>query len=333
MRHLLPLRGTAKDAQNGQSFFVTLLCLKYTERNDHFMHFDSYGDYVFYDGAMGTMLQEYGLKPGQRPDILNLTKPEAVETVHRMYVDAGSQIICANTFGANAKALHGQGCTPGEIINAAIAIARRASRGTAKVALDIGPLGLLIEPMGDLDFDEAYDLFKEQAIAGENAGADFAAIETMSDITELKAAMLAITENTGLPVLATMTFDKTGRTFIGCRPEDFAETAQELGAAAAGINCSLEPSEMIGTVKRIAGATSLPLIIKPNAGLPDSHTGLYSVNPAEFADQMALLINSVREAEGSTGPNGSTPRRRMIIGGCCGTTPDYIRELRKKFDI
>ena len=330
---MLPLRGTAKDAQNGQSFFVTLLCLKYTERNDHFMHFDSYGDYVFYDGAMGTMLQEYGLKPGQRPDILNLTKPEAVETVHRMYVDAGSQIICANTFGANAKALHGHGITPGEIITAAIAIAKRASGGTVKVALDVGPLGLLLEPMGDLDFGEAYDLFKEQAIAGEKAGADFAAIETMSDITELKAAMLAITENTDLPILASMTFDKTGRTYIGCKPEEFAETAQKLGAAAAGINCSLEPSEMTDTVMRIASTTSLPLIIKPNAGLPDSQTSLYSVGPAEFADQMGNLINTVREAEDNSYPNGQAPRRRIIIGGCCGTTPDYIRELRKKFDI
>ena len=296
------------------------------------MHFDSYDDYVFFDGAIGTMLQKNGLKPGERPDIMNLTAPEVVESVHRMYVEAGSHIICSNTFGANAKALRGRGCAPGEIIAAAIAIAKRASGGSAKIALDIGPIGELLEPMGDLEFDTAYELFKEQAIAGEKAGADFAAIETMSDITELKAAIFAVIENTDLPVLASMTFDITGRTFIGCTPEDFAETAQQLGAVAAGINCSLEPSEMIDTVKRIAKTTNLPLIVKPNAGLPDSLTGLYSVGPAEFAGQMALLVKEVKDAENSNG-QGSGQRRRMIIGGCCGTTPDYISELRKTFDV
>ena len=279
------------------------------------MLFDSYGRYIFYDGAMGTMLQKSGLKPGERPDIMNMTAPDVVGSIHRMYVDAGSDIICANTFGANADALRGTGYSPGDVIGAAVAIAKSACGGSAKVALDIGPTGRLLEPMGDLEHDRAYEMFREQAVAGERAGADFAAVETMSDIAEMKAAILAVTENTGLPVLATMTFDKTGRTYLGCTPEEFAETAEQLGAAAAGINCSLEPAEMYAVAERISRATSLPLIIKPNAGLPDSVTGLYSIGPAEFAKQMA--------------PFAKIGAR--IIGGCCGTTPEYIRELREKF--
>ena len=168
------------------------------------MLFDTFGDYIFFDGAMGTMLQKSGLVPGQRPDIMNMTTPDAVERIHRLYVEAGSDIICTNTFGANALALRGTGYSPYEVISAAVAIAKRASGGTSLIALDIGPTGVLLEPMGELEFDKAYELFKEQMIAGEIAGADLVAIETMSDITELKAALLAAVENIGLPVMATM---------------------------------------------------------------------------------------------------------------------------------
>ena len=273
--------------------------------------------FVFYDGAMGTMLQKRGLKPGDRPDIMNITSPEAVEGVHRMYVEAGSDIICTNTFGANADSLSATGYSPAEVISAAVAIAKRASGGAAKVALDIGPTGQLLQPMGDLEAERAYELFREQAIAGELAGADFAAIETMSDLEEMKAAILAIKENTGLPILATMSFDKSGRTFMGCSPESFAEAAELLGAAAVGLNCSLEPSEMFETASRIVKATSLPLIVKPNAGLPDSVTGLYSLGTAEFAQQMLPFAEIGVK----------------IIGGCCGTTPEYIKELKKAFEI
>ena len=296
------------------------------------MNFDSYGDYIFCDGAMGTMLQKSGLKSGERSDIMNMISPKAVENVHRMYIDAGSNIIYTNTFGSNAHALAGTGYSPEDIITAALAIAQRASNGTAKVALDIGPIGVLLEPMGDLEFDRAYELFSEQAIAGEKAGADIAAIETMSDITELKAALLAVTENTGLAVMATMTFDNMGRTYIGATPEDFVEMAERLGAAAVGLNCSLEPSEMIGTAERIAKTTNLPLIIKPNAGLPDSITGTYSVTPSDFAGQMAQLAKIVEDLHCvETAQGGQTAPRKMILGGCCGTSPDYIRELRKVF--
>ena len=270
---------------------------------------------IFYDGAMGTMLQKSGLKLGERPDVLCITAPDSVEEVHRMYAEAGSDIIVTNTFGANSKALSGTGHTPEDVIFAAVGIAKRASAGAAKVALDIGPLGYLLEPLGDLKYETAYDLFMEQALAGEEAGADFAAIETMSDLAEMEAAILAVVENTELPVLATMTFDKTGYTYTGCSPESFAEAAVRLGASAIGLNCSLAPEEMVKTAERIASSTELPLIIKPNAGLPDSVTGLYSIGPEEFAKQMAAF----REIGA------------RIVGGCCGTTPDYIRELRKVF--
>jgi len=271
--------------------------------------------FVFYDGAMGTMLQKSGLKPGERPDLMNLTNPEAVENVHRRYVQAGSDIICTNTFGCNADALAETGHAPEKIIEAAVAIAKRAAGGAARVALDIGPTGQMLEPMGELESERAYEMFRQQAVAGEKAGADFCAIETMSDIGELVAAISAVTESTKLPVLATMTFDKTGRTFMGFTPEDFVKAAEACGASAIGINCSLEPVEMIETARRIAQATKLPLIVKPNAGLPDSETGDYDTGPADFAKQMRPYAEIGAK----------------LIGGCCGTSPEYITELRKTF--
>lgn len=311
------------------------------------MLFDSCGDYVFYDGAMGTMLQKSGSRPGERPDILNITAPHIVEDVHRSYVSAGSNIVCANTFGANAIALAGTGYSPEEIISAGVRIAKRACDGGAKVALDIGPTGQLLEPMGDLEFDRAIEIFAEQAIAGERAGADYAAIETMSDLTEIKAAIIAVVENTALPVLASMTFDKTGCTFLGFTPEEFAQAAQSLGAAAVGLNCSLEPAEMYETAERIAKTTNLPLIIKPNAGLPDSLTGQYSIDPEEFAKQMIWFKKLKARPEKteneklkmeSGGLRGAdnlqssvSDCRLLIVGGCCGTTPEYVRAIKRAF--
>jgi len=287
---------------------------------------------------MGTMLQNAGLKPGERPDIMNMTMPDTVENIHKMYIEAGSDIICTNTFGSNALNLERTGYSPEEVITAAVAIAKRAIAAAHTpslagapplmgappsvatpplVALDIGPTGRILEPMGELEPERAYELFKEMAVAGEKAGADFAAIETMSDIGELKAAMLAVKENTNLPILATMTFEKSGRTFMGCTAESFVEAAELIGAAAVGINCSLEPVQMLETAKLIAKLTTLPLIVKPNAGLPDRLGGEYHYHTGaeEFAAQML--------------PFAEIGAR--IIGGCCGTTPDYIRALREAF--
>jgi len=279
------------------------------------MSLDSFGKYIFYDGAMGTMLYKHGLKSGDKPDLMCITAPDAVESIHRMYVEAGSDIICTNTFGSNALNLKGTGHTPEEIISAAVTLAGRACDGKAKVSLDIGPTGQMLEPYGDLEYEDAYEIFKEMAVAGEKAGADFVTIETMSALDELKAAMSAVTENTKLPILTTMTFEKSGRTFMGISPEQFVETAEALGAIAVGLNCSLEPMEMLETAEHIAKATKLPLIVKPNAGLPDGAYGEYHTGAKEFANQMANFAKI----------------GARIVGGCCGTTPDYIRELRKAF--
>jgi len=283
---------------------------------DFSMLFDSFGEHIFYDGAMGTMLYKYGLKSGDKPDLMNITNPDAVKNVHRMYVEAGSDVICTNTFGSNALNLADTGYTPTEIVTAAVDIAKGACEGSnAKVSLDIGPTGHVLEPYGDLEPERAYELFKEMAVAGEQAGADFVSIETMSDPEEVRAAMTAVSENTKLPMFVTMTFEKSGYTFMGCTPEKFVEVAEELGAAAIGLNCSLEPMEMVETVGKLAKATKLPLIIKPNAGLPDTKSGNYNTGAEEFAAQMAEFKNLGVK----------------IVGGCCGTTPDYIRELRKVF--
>jgi len=299
------------------------------------MIFDSYGKYIFYDGAMGTMLQKFGLKPGEKPDLMNITAPEAVENIHKMYIEAGSDIICTNTFGSNALNLEGTGYTVEQIITAAVQCAKQAvaqsdiahctmkkrknipdNRNATKVALDIGSTGQLLEPVGDLEPEKVYEMFKEMAIAGEKAGADFVAIETMSDIEEVKAAMTAVKENTKLPMLVTMTFEKSGFTYMGCTPEIFAKTAEELGAAAIGFNCSLEPLQMIDIAKRLRALTTLPLIIKPNAGLPDAVSGEYKTGADEFAAQMLQYADIGVK----------------IIGGCCGTTPEYIKALRGAFN-
>lgn len=272
-------------------------------------------DFVFFDNANGWILLKRGLKPGQRPDIMNITAPETVEELQRKAAEAGSDILCTNTFGANAKALKGTGYTVDEIIKAAVAITKRAGQGRTLTALDIGPIGEFLKPFGTLTFDESYELYREQAIAGEKAGADLVVIETMSDLYELKAAMRAVKESTNLPIFVMMTFDKSGRTFTGCRPESFAVTAERLGAMAVGINCSLAPGEIFPIAEKLVKSTSLPVIIKPNAGLPNSVTGAYDIDPKEFARQMAPFA--------SLGVK--------VVGGCCGTSSDYIKELKNTF--
>ena len=268
---------------------------------------------MYLDGAMGTMLQEKGLQPGERPELLCLTHPDWICGIHRAYVDAGSQVIYANTFGANALKLAGTGHTVEEVIAAAVGVARSAAGDAALVALDMGPLGELLEPLGTLRFEDAYDLFAEMARAGEAAGADLVAIETMTDLYEARAALLAVKENTALPALVTMSFDETGRTFTGCTAEAMARTLEGLGADAVGVNCSLGPDRLLPVVQEVCRATRLPVIVKPNAGLPDPVDGHYSLSPEEFASAMREMVQL-----------GAT-----LLGGCCGTSPDYIRALRK----
>ncbi|MDR3318451.1 MAG: homocysteine S-methyltransferase family protein, partial [Clostridiales bacterium] len=259
---------------------------------------------VLLDGAMGTMLQRRGHKLGEFPETLNVTKPQAIIDIHAEYVRAGARVLYANTFGANGVKLAGSGYTAPELITAGVRLCREAAGENAFVALDIGPTGQLIDNFGTLKFEDAYNAFREAAIAGERAGCDLAVIETMTDLSELRAAVLAVKENTALPVVATMTFEGSGRTFTGVTPAAFAVTATGLSVDALGVNCSLGPRDLYGIVEELAEYTDLPLVVKANAGLPDMN-GVYSVSPADFARACARFL--------SMGVS--------VIGGCCGTTP------------
>ena len=273
--------------------------------------------YLFLDGAMGTMLQRSGLKLGERPEALSLTHPEMIAGIHRQYLESGSDVIYANTFGANAHKLAGTGLETGEVIRAAVRTAKESAEPFgALAALDLGPIGELLEPAGTLTFKEAYELFRKQAVAGAEAGADLAVVETMTDLSEVRAAVLAIRENTDLPVFVTMTFEENGRTFTGCSAAAMAETLTGLGVDALGVNCSLGPQELLPIVREIAARTDLPLIVKANAGLPDPRDNHYSVTAELFAEQMRPYASL-----------GVT-----ILGGCCGTDPEYIRLMRKTME-
>ena len=261
---------------------------------------------------MGTVLQQRGLPPGGKPDLLNITNPELLRSIYREYLEAGSQVINANTFGSNALKLASTGYSVDQVVSAAVAIAKEAAAGTAvKVSLDLGPLGELLEPMGSLTFERAYELFKEVAAAGERAGADLVSIETMTDLYETKAALLAVKENTNLPAFVTMSFEEDGRTFTGCTVASMARTLEGLGADAIGLNCSLGPDKLYPFLKELCANTRLPVIAKPNAGLPDPVDGHYDMGPDEFAAALLPCLET-----------GVT-----IFGGCCGTSPEYIRKL------
>ena len=266
------------------------------------------------DGAMGTMLQAAGMKLGERPETLSITEPQVVEGIHRRYVRAGSGIILANTFCANAHKLAGTGFSVEEVVTASVRVALRACEGTdARVALDIGPIGELLEPLGTLRFDEAYALFAQMIRAGVAAGAQAVFFETFADLSELRAGVLAAKESCDLPVFASMTFEASGRTFLGCRADAAAMTLSGLGVTAVGVNCSLGPREVAPILRSMRTATNLPLILKPNAGLPDPQTGAYHTDPQEFAADCRALLDC----------------GAVYIGGCCGTTPAFIAALRE----
>lgn len=264
---------------------------------------------------MGTELQARGLAPGERPELFGMEHPEVIEEVHRNYIAAGSRVIYSNTFGANGHKLAGTGRTVTEVIAANIATARRAVErsGTAgvRVALDIGPIGELVEPLGTLSFEAAYELFREMVIAGEEAGADLVIFETLTDLYEVKAAVLAAKEHTKLPIWVTMTFEQNGRTFLGAAVPSVAVTLDALGVSAFGVNCSLGPVELVPIVDELMEWTDLPIIVKPNAGLPDPRTGAYEMTAEDFGREMAVFAQ----------------RGALIMGGCCGTNPDFIRAL------
>ena len=273
---------------------------------------------ILLDGGMGTMLQAAGLKLGARPEELNITDPQLIEGIHAQYAAAGSRIINANTFGASAHKLAGSAYSLEEIIAAGIANCKRACAPYgALTALDVGPLGELLEPSGTLAFEDAVAEYARIVKAGEAAGADLIFFETYTDLYELKAALLAAKENTRLPILASMSFEAGGRTFTGCTVESFAATARGLGADAVGINCSLGPKEIFPMAKRLAEAVpgNFPVFVKPNAGLPRADGSGYDITPQLFALQMK-------------------PYRELHLfaaGGCCGTTPEFIKLLNGTF--
>ena len=265
---------------------------------------------ILLDGGMGTMLQAAGLPIGQLSELWTVARPEAVTAIHRRYVEAGSRVLYTNTFGANRFKAAGCGRSVKELVEGGVRCARAAAEGRdVKVALDIGPTGRLLEPLGDLGFEEACAVFREIVAAGAEAGADLIVIETMSDLNEMRAAVLAAKENSSLPVWATMTFEATGRTFLGVTVGAMALTLTGLGVDALGFNCSLGPKELLGLVRELREWTELPLILKPNAGLPDPATGAYHITPEEFAEELSRA-----PALGVS-----------ILGGCCGTTPEFIR--------
>ena len=268
-------------------------------------------DFLLFDGAMGTQLQARGLAAGELPELLCLTHPEVVTEVHAAYVAAGADVVTTNTFGANAAKL-GDATTVEEVFSAAVSCARAAH--PRYVAADLGPTGQLLAPMGPLAFDDAYELFARQVRAAVGAGADLFVVETMSDLAEAKAALLAVRENSDLPVLVTMTFEEDGRTFLGTTPEVAALTLSSLHADAVGINCSLGPAEVAPLVARMAQWASCPLMVQANAGLPHVEDGVtvYDIGPEHFAAEVAPMLEA-----------GVT-----ILGGCCGTTPEHIAAER-----
>lgn len=272
---------------------------------------------LFFDGGMGTLLQEAGLLPGELPEVWNITHPEKVTEIHRAYYEAGSDIVLTNTFGANACKFHDKECGLRQVIEAAVTNARKAQelagrdKDSSYVALDMGPTGKLLAPMGDLSFEDAYEAFKEAAVIGEACGVDFIHIETMSDAYEVKAAVLAAKENTVLPVFVTLIFDEKGKLLTGGDVPAVVALLEGLRVDAIGINCGLGPEQMLPILEEFRHYSSLPVIVKPNAGLPKQRKGetYYDVEPGKFAAVMGDIVK-----EGA-----------CLIGGCCGTTPEHIR--------
>ena len=284
---------------------------------------------LFFDGGMGTLLQERGLAPGELPETWNIARPQVIREIHRSYVESGSDIVLTNTFGANALKFHAEGCSLEQTVKAAVRLVKEAAeeadaasaetscadndKRTVYTALDIGPTGKLLKPMGDLDFEEAYEAFKEVMVWGEEAGADLIHIETMSDTYELKAAVLAAKENTSLPVFATAIFDERRKLLTGADVPSVIALLEGLHVDALGINCGMGPEQMMPVLEEYVKYSSLPIIVKPNAGLPKQRGGqtYYDVSPDEFAGYMEKIVSM----------------GACVIGGCCGTTPGHIKAM------
>lgn len=273
------------------------------------------GKLCYFDGAMGTILQEKGLQPGELPELWGISHREEIVAIHRAYLEAGADFLKANTFGANRFKLEGSGHTVEEVVTAGIENALQAAKtcGRGTVFLDIGPTGKLLRPLGDLDFEDAVSAFGEMIRVGTMAGAEAILIETMTDIYEAKAALLAAKENSDLPVFVTMTFDQDGKLLTGGDLTVAAAVLEGLGADAIGLNCGLGPEQMASLLPRLRESTGLPIVVNPNAGLPVERDGktCFDVGPQEFAGWMGEIAR-----EGA-----------WIVGGCCGTTPEHIAAM------
>lgn len=276
---------------------------------------------VYFDGGTGTVLQERGLKPGEMCELWNITKPEEIVKIHREYLRAGADIIKTNTFGANPLKFPKESeysydrLTEAAINNAKAAIAAEKCADRKYIAFDIGPLGRLLQPLGDLPFEEAVSIFAAQVQAAERVGVDLILIETMNDSYETKAAVLAAKENSSLPVFVTNAYDKTEKLMTGADAKAMIAMLEGLGVDAVGLNCSVGPDMMRNIVKTYIEYSSLPVIVNPNAGLPSVENGktVYSFTKEKFCDIMCEIVR-----------DGA-----RIVGGCCGTTPEYIALLRE----
>lgn len=277
---------------------------------------DKLGTHILvFDGAMGSQLQNEGLQAGDIPEVLNITRPELIQDIHRRYLEAGANFITTNTFGCNPLKMKDAPYSFQEILKAAIDnanIARKQYNPNAYIALDIGPIGQLLEPMGTLTFDEAYDIVKQQVLLAKDK-VDVILLETMTDIYEVKAGVLAIKENSDLPVFVTMTFENNQRTLSGCDAITMVNVLEGLQVDALGVNCSLGPIELTPVINQILSFASVPVILQPNAGLPHLVEGKTCYN----MDSHTFVTETMKHIQ-----NGVT-----IVGGCCGTTPAFIKEL------
>jgi Methionine synthase I (cobalamin-dependent), methyltransferase domain len=275
---------------------------------------------LLYDGSKGVMLQRRGLKGEEASESWNLSNPDEVKTIYNLYKQAGSDVIQTNTFPGNRVTLeqHRLGDKTYQVNFEGVKLAKEVAGDTIYVAASVGPTGLILEPSGDLSFDKAYSVFKEQLKAIEDAGADLVNFETFTDLNELRAAILAAKENTRLPIIASVTFQDNSRTLTGNSAEVCAIACQSLGAVVVGANCSGGPDSLIEPIKRMHSVASVPLSVKANAGMPELVNGevVYHQKPEQFSTYTREFVeNGVR-----------------LIGGCCGTTPEYIRAIKQELE-
>lgn len=273
---------------------------------------------ILCDGAMGTMMQKYCKEPGLPPIAVNFAEPEVIERIHREYYEAGSHLVTANTFGADRRRCKEAGYTVEQVVKQALGLARKAAEeGEGRlVALDISSIGEFLEPLGDLSPEEAYDIFAEIVDAGVNAGADLIMLETFMDVYEAEIAARAARDRCDLPLFCSVTFQESGRTLMGADPKTVVQVLEATGADAIGLNCSVGPRQMLPTAKEFLACSGLPILAQPNAGMPRlvDRKAVYDVGPEEFAEVVAEMA-----AAGVA-----------IVGGCCGTSPEYIRCLAGK---